>query len=935
MPGVADLALQVPLRRYQARLLDEALTAEGTSDGRLHLVAPPGAGKTVTGLELIRRLGARALVLAPTTTIVEQWRDEVRLFLPDPTAIDRYVTTDRDGDAPITVLTYQALASTASPEQALLDAALEQWVDELVLGNEARDADDARRHLAALEHGDRGFRRELRRRARRLRDAMLEAEHESVHRFLHPNAQALVERLVEHGVGTVVLDECHHLLDYWAVVVSDLIDRLAERHGSVDVVGLTATLPTPDSARESENYLRLLGEVDVDIPTPLVVKEGALAPYRDLAAFVQPLPHEQRFLADAQAIFEQQLTAITTGERFLAWVTGAALGPALADRHGGDLDDTAWRAWLRDDHRFAGAVLRAHVHGGFTLPAGVPIPTDAEEPFTTEDRLLLVERFAVTELLPDPSPTATRQLADLQAALEGFGLSVGPTGLRQRRPPGDLILALTEAKARMTARILAAESAAHGDGLRALVVTDVDRAATAAARLRNVLDEAAGSARHLHETLVDADDVRFLAPVLVTGTTVRVGHLHAERILAALRTWYAERGIDVELRAELVERAGEPSLAQELVGTRPGWSPRTYVPAMTALFEAGVTRCLVGTRGLFAEGWDAPSCNTLVDLTGITATTTTRQLRGRTLRLDPASPEKVAHNWDVVCVAPGVERGDNDLQRFVRRHDGLWGVIATGDRRGEIVRGVEHVDVELADRLQSGDVGWAELEAATNRAFRTMAERRLAREAWEDPRHSGIVRPESVVRIRPRGALAAGLAAGGGLAFGPDTAGARRRALRRLVAGREVPVRRLSQLLEALGRATLVALVETGIAPSLAGSHVSARPTTARIEVVAVGPAATSHDTHAFAVAMTRLLGDLDQPRYLLEVGRRRLAHLAVPDELARSRARADRLARAVDEELGRARAVYAHTDEGRRILVDAWARQRGAFAVSAFDRWV
>ena len=40
---------------------------------RTHLVAPPGSGKTLLGFEILRRLGAPALVLAPNSAIQAQW----------------------------------------------------------------------------------------------------------------------------------------------------------------------------------------------------------------------------------------------------------------------------------------------------------------------------------------------------------------------------------------------------------------------------------------------------------------------------------------------------------------------------------------------------------------------------------------------------------------------------------------------------------------------------------------------------------------------------------------------------------------------------------------------------------------------------------------------------------------------------------------------
>src|SRR5439155_16701529 len=123
-----------------------------------------------------------------------------------------------------------------------------------------------------------------------------------------------------------------------------------------------------------------------------------------------------------------------------------------------------------------------------------------------------------------------------------------------------------------------------------------------------------------------------------------------------------------------------------------GWDTGEYVPLITRYFEEGRSRCLVGTRGLLGEGWDARSVNVLIDLTAVTTSTSVHQMRGRSLRLDPSLPRKVAHNWDVVCVAPDHPKGAADYGRFVRKHRAYYSITA----QGEIESGVSHVDQSLS-----------------------------------------------------------------------------------------------------------------------------------------------------------------------------------------------------------------------------------------------
>ncbi|MGH3666465.1 MAG: DEAD/DEAH box helicase family protein, partial [Egibacteraceae bacterium] len=758
---LAALRLQVPLRTYQAQILD-AVAAD--VDRRHHLVAPPGSGKTLLGLELVRRYGRAAVVFAPTTTIAAQWRDELELFTDKPAAVRELVSLDPQHPAPLTVLTYQAISVPARAGALLADLARRAWVEELVQANRVPDEAAAERRLATMAvTNPRRHRDELRRRGQALKRVLLRGEvpasgdglppsgdeapagdqapaaHDEVaaigekgppdagwlEHLLHPNARKLVARLVDRGVGTVVLDECHHLLDYWAIVLRHLLDRLDAAGYRPRTIGLTATLPSPDNAAEAENYAALLGEVDYEVPTPAVVKEGELAPYDDLVAFVTPTRRERAWLAGVHEAFEAAVGELTTTEAFVGWVVEQAVAPALATQTGHDPD--AWAAWLRQRPLGAIAALRCLERLGTPVPEGVPVPVEAHEPMGLADWCALFERWALDRLALSADRADHERLARLRDGLAPFGISITERGLRQDRSAGDLLLAMSEAKASTAADLVAAEHAALSDRLRAVVVTDFDRMASAPARLRGVLEPDAGSARRLFRTLAEHPKAKRTDPVLVTGRVVGVGNVTGQDLVDWLNVELAAHGVDAWCRLEATAHTS----VYEIAG-QGAWSPRTYVPLLTAAFAEGRTRCLVGTRGLLGEGWDARRCNTLVDLTGVTTPTATQQLRGRTLRLDPDWPRKVAHNWDVITVAPGYERGDSDLERFRRRHRHLWGpVVRADDRRpAEIIRGVGHVDTDLALQLSTRPFADVDFAAATRPSRARIGDRAAIYDAW-------------------------------------------------------------------------------------------------------------------------------------------------------------------------------------------------------------
>ena len=106
-------------RTYQAQVLERIPAGSGPA---LHIVAPPGAGKPLLGLLLAMREGRRTLVLAPSTTIREQWARTARSLAPDPADVSEHPQQIAD----LTALTYHALSVTGdgSPFEAL---ALARW----------------------------------------------------------------------------------------------------------------------------------------------------------------------------------------------------------------------------------------------------------------------------------------------------------------------------------------------------------------------------------------------------------------------------------------------------------------------------------------------------------------------------------------------------------------------------------------------------------------------------------------------------------------------------------------------------------------------------------------------------------------------------------------------------------------------------------------
>ena len=118
-------------RDYQQRVLDEL--EFHLEDAHLNVVAPPGSGKTVLGLEVMLRINEPTLVLAPTLAIRNQWKDRfVELFLNEQ-EVD-WISMDIHQPSFLTISTYQGLhASMVKDEQNLIQLLKENNVKTLIV----------------------------------------------------------------------------------------------------------------------------------------------------------------------------------------------------------------------------------------------------------------------------------------------------------------------------------------------------------------------------------------------------------------------------------------------------------------------------------------------------------------------------------------------------------------------------------------------------------------------------------------------------------------------------------------------------------------------------------------------------------------------------------------------------------------------------------
>ena len=244
------LEFQGSWRSYQKRVLDEADTY--LKDGKVHIVAAPGAGKTTLGIELIRRAGKPCLILSPRIVIRQQWLERIEgSFLVNPSSGESGLSNDIHRPGLVTSLTYQTLFCAMNRKEE------------------------------TEEDGDGAYREQM-----DFRDF------------------SFAEKVKEAGICTICLDECHHLKNEWWKALEAF---MAQMEGAV-VIALTATPPYDSTPAQWERYINMCGQIDAEITIPELVKEGSLCPHQDYVWFNWPDREEEKkirlFHGEAAAMFE-------------------------------------------------------------------------------------------------------------------------------------------------------------------------------------------------------------------------------------------------------------------------------------------------------------------------------------------------------------------------------------------------------------------------------------------------------------------------------------------------------------------------------------------------------------------------------------------------------------------------------------------------------
>ncbi len=571
-------------RKYQARVLEN--TQKYVSDGRVHIVAAPGSGKTTLGIELIARMRENALVLAPSITIREQWVQRiVEGFLCEGINPADYISQDLKNPKAITVCTYQALHSAMNRYKGKIDNADK---------DDDKDADDvvtiSSKEVEEVDYSD----------------------------------FDIVKTMRTNRVGLLCLDECHHLRSEWWKA----LEELKKEMGQLKVIALTATPPYDSTPAMWNRYMNMCGEIDEEIAIPELVKEGSLCPHQDFVYFNYPTQEEKEEVHKFKERSSQMYNKLMTDETFASVIRShRGLCGMVSDDE------------LLDKPNYLASILIFLQAKGYSFPERLKRLLGAKR--LPEMSAEWMEELLQGLLYEDTVGYSCDEeyIKSLISELKANGLIEKKKVMFVTNPSVEKMLTTSKGKCESIHQIVQHEYASTGKELRMLILTDY---------IRKEYEKAVGTEddvnalgvipffEQLRRSVGKTTDVRL---GVLCGTIVVIPAEAKDALLAAV----GDKG---KISFSSVGKLSETDYVKvTAVG-----DAHFLTAAVTEVFTQGCMQVLIGTKSLLGEGWDSPCINSLILASFVGSFMLSNQMRGRAIRVFKPNPEKTSNIWHLVCL---------------------------------------------------------------------------------------------------------------------------------------------------------------------------------------------------------------------------------------------------------------------------------------------
>lgn len=649
-------------RQYQKRVLDDL--EEHLDDNHLHIIAPPGSGKTVLGLEVAIRLNKPTLIFAPTIAIRNQWIQRFcELFLQVANEPD-WISRDIKNPKFLTVVTYQSLHAACTNSKEVIES---EETEE-----EAPNREKRKKTI---------------------------------------NTKDLVKALEEQGIGTIVVDEAHHLKNEWWRSLNAVKNAIKPT-----TVGLTATPPYDVSFAEWQRYTELNGPVDLEISVPELVVENDLCPHQDYVLLSTPTEEESRSIRDqrekAQKVFEQ----IKHDETIKDAIKNHPIYQSPLENLNWIYNNLEYYSSILIYLNAVGEVIEKH-HLKVIGDKNFKIPDlNFEWIETLLNLYLFVDKDNFSGYEKHRESTIKR--------LKRNGLLDRKTANFRDNRKIDQSLNNSLSKLQSIDHIVDIEHDTLGDNLRMVILTDYIRKEFLINEPVNNLNINKIGVLPIFEKLRRSND-RDMKLGVLTGSLIIIPKTALAPLIDAAK----------KVNIENITYSELPFDNQYLIINLNEKLKHDIVQLVTQVFEQGNIEVLIGTKSLLGEGWDAPTINSLILASFVGSYVLSNQMRGRAIRSDRNNPDKVGNIWHLVSVDPSSKDGGSDIQLLKRRFKSFIGVSTESEL--SIENGINRLG--LPKEFYSSHV-----HSFNNNTIRRAGERDKLKQRWSDALKNGVSLTEEI-----------------------------------------------------------------------------------------------------------------------------------------------------------------------------------------------
>lgn len=649
-----DLKFKYNWRKYQKNFLDNV--EEYLTDNHLHIVAPPGSGKTVLGLEVMLRLNKPTLIVAPTLAIRNQWIQRFCEFFLTTESIPDWISTDIKKPGFITVTTYQGIHAACN--------AIKEIIDE--------ESDEISSHYTISE---------------------------------------VVNKLKKQKVGTIILDEAHHLKNAWWRSLIDLKTEI-----DPTIVALTATPPFDVSGSEWQKYIQLNGPVDVEISVPELMIEGDLCPHQDLVYFTLPTQQEQlkieHFHIQAKEFFEE----IKNDDVLLNTI----------ENHSVYQNPQLHLEWIYENvSSYTSGLVYMNFRGEEIPEIHFEIIGD-EQKFIPEFDFFWFEELLDFYLFVDgiDFKDSEEHRTDLENRLRRHGFIDKKRVSFFENKNLSQILNSSIGKLQGIKEIADFEYSVLKEDLKMVILTDFIKKEYLTNEKTNTFDLDKMGAISIFEKL-RRENLQHKKIGVLTGSIVIV----PRTAIGIFDELCLKKGI-------LKVSVSELSYDSEYFLVNLSESIKhDIVHIVTEVFQCGEIQILIGTKSLLGEGWDAPKMNALILASFVSSFVLSNQMRGRVIRTQKDNTEKTGNIWHLVCFDGNSENGGQDFDIIRKRFKTFVGISSKDNPT--IENNFERLHIKTIENNQ-------EISLINQNTFAFAGDRKSLSKRWKTALDKGNILVEEI-----------------------------------------------------------------------------------------------------------------------------------------------------------------------------------------------